>query len=211
LEGAIYFVGMLGWAVWTWLVLSLLLQVVVAVAERVAAGTEVVRQASFIADLLSAPLVRQAVRTSLAGGMMARVALAGVPTAAAAPPEHSALVVSVSPDLSARATGGAYFWASSEDPSDDIPRGAIVYTVQPGDNLVRIAERFYVDGDKWQLLYETNQGRRMRDGRVFDRAGVIHPGWQLVVPEPTAGIETDTDGHHWYTVRKDDSLAAIRA
>ena len=36
---------------------------------------------------------------------------------------------------------------------------------QPGDNLVRIAERFYDDGDRWQLLYETNQSRRMTDGR----------------------------------------------
>src|SRR6516162_2400936 len=38
LDGAVYVVGMLGWAVWAWLVLSLLLQVCVAVAERVAGG-----------------------------------------------------------------------------------------------------------------------------------------------------------------------------
>src|SRR5215472_9687365 len=33
LDGAIYVVGMLGWAVWIWLVLSLVLQIAAAVAE----------------------------------------------------------------------------------------------------------------------------------------------------------------------------------
>ena len=93
----------------------------------------------------------------------------------------------------------------------DIPAGAIVYTVQPGDNLVRTADRFYADGDKWQLLYETNQGRQMADGRPFDRAGVIQPGWQLVVTEPAIAIETDANGRRWYTVRRGDSLAGISA
>jgi hypothetical protein len=51
----------------------------------------------------------------------------------------------------------------------------------------------------------------MVDGRTFDRAGVIQPGWQLVVPDPTAAIETDADGQRWYTVRQGDSLAAISA
>src|SRR5918912_2000665 len=96
LDGAIYVVGMLGWAVWAWLVLSLLLQIAVAVAEPVAEGTAAVRQARSLADLLSAPLVRRAVQTSLAGGMLARVALAGVPAAGAAPLERPAVVTVVS-------------------------------------------------------------------------------------------------------------------
>src|SRR5437899_3491186 len=67
LEGAIYVAGMLGWVIWAWLLLSLVLQVGVVAAERVAAGTAIVRGASTLADVLSAPLVRRAVRTSLAG------------------------------------------------------------------------------------------------------------------------------------------------
>ena len=51
----------------------------------------------------------------------------------------------------------------------------------------------------------------MADGRIFDRAGVIQPGWQLIVPEPTTAIETDADGQRWYTVRRGDSLAGISA
>jgi LysM domain len=211
LDGAIYVVGMLGWAIWAWLVLSLVLEVGIAAGERVAAGTAVIRGASALADLLSAPLVRKAVRTSLAGGMMARVALAGVPTAAAAPLERPAVVVSVSSPSSSQPTHELHFWASSDDVALDIPAGAIAYTVQPGDNLVRIAERFYANGDKWHLLYETNQGRQMADGRIFDRAGVIQPGWRLIVPEPTSAIETDADGQRWYIVRRGDSSAGISA
>src|SRR5918912_1622166 len=44
LDGAIYVVGMLGWAVWAWLVLSLLLQVLAALAERIATGSAWVRR-----------------------------------------------------------------------------------------------------------------------------------------------------------------------
>src|SRR5215510_7466853 len=51
----------------------------------------------------------------------------------------------------------------------------------------------------------------MADGRTFDRAGVIQPGWRLIVPEPTSAIDTDADGQRWYTVRRGDSLAAISA
>jgi hypothetical protein len=97
LDGAVYVVGMLGWSVWAWLVLSLLLQMVVGVAEQVAEGTAVVRQARGIADLLSAPLVRKAVRTSLAGGLAARVALAGVPAVAATPTHTAAFTVKPQP------------------------------------------------------------------------------------------------------------------
>lgn len=209
LEGAIYVAGMLGWGIWAWLVLSLVLQLGVAAGERVAGGTTAVRRASNLADLLSAPLVRKAVRSSLAGSMLARVALAGVPVAAAAPVERPALVHSISPQASSQRILGPQFWATSREAARDIPPGATVYTVQPGDNLVEIAERFYADGDKWQLLYETNQGRQMADGRTFDRAGVIQPGWQLVVPGPMSAL--DTDGQRWYTVRHGDSLAGISA
>ena len=197
LDGVIYVVGMLGWAIWAWLILSVVLQVGAAIGQQVAAGTPVAQRASRLADLISAPMVRNAVRTSLAGGMMARVALASVPAAAAAPVERPVLVVSISPQTSSQPTHRPHFWASSDAAAPVIPAAAIVYTVQPRDNLVRIAERFYADGDKWQLLYETNQGHQMADGRTFDRAGVIQPGWHLVVPEPTTGIDTDAEGQHW--------------
>ena len=211
LDGAIYVTGMLGWLVWGWLVLSLFLQLGAVVAERLAGGTVFVKRAHGIADLLSAPVVRQAVQASVAGRMVVRVALAGVPVAAAAPTGTTAFIVDNTPAGAPWTSGDRHFWDASEDPVVDAPPGSIVYTVQRGDNLVRIAERFYDDGDKWQLVYEANQGRSMADGRTFDRAGVIQPGWQLIVPDPTGAIETGADGQRWYTVRQGDSLAAISA
>src|SRR5215510_10759390 len=43
LDGAMYVVGMAGWAVWVWLVVSLLLQLAVAMGERLATGTAAIR------------------------------------------------------------------------------------------------------------------------------------------------------------------------
>src|SRR5258708_18746589 len=212
LDGIIYVMGMAGWALWCWLVISLLLQLIAAGAERTAAGTTAVWRLRTVADILSIPLVRKAVHASLAGGIVVRVAVAALPTPAAAAPQNHAVVVMVGrADAGAPASLRSGIWAASEEPAENIPAGSVVYTVQPGDNLARIAERFYSDGDKWQVLYEANQGRRMEGGRTFDRAGVIQPGWRLIVPEPTEAIHTDVDGRRWDTARQGDSLAGISA
>ena len=129
LDGGVYVVGMLGWSVWAWLVLSLLLQVCVGVAEHVAGDAAGVRQARGIADLLTAPLVRKAVQTSLAGGLVARVALAGVPAAAAAPPEPAAFSVNFSPRGDVSTTTAPEFWATSPEPVDEVASDSIAYTV----------------------------------------------------------------------------------
>jgi len=212
LDGAIYLTGMVGWGLWGWLIVSLLLQLFAAGAERVATGTTAVRHLRTVADLISVPLVRKAVHASLAGSIVVRFALAGVPAAAAAAPQDQSVVVIVgNPQASATALRGSHVRAATEDPGNEIPAGSVLYMVQPGDNLAKIAERFYDDGDKWHVLYEANQGRRMQDGTTFDRAGVIHPGWRLIVPEPSKAIQTDGEGQRWYTVRKGDSLAGISA
>jgi LysM repeat protein len=211
LDGVIYVIGMVGWGLWGWLVFSLVLQLITAGAERLAAGTTAVRRLRTLADVLCVPLVRKAVHASLAGGIVVRVAVAGMPTAVAAAPQNHAVVVMVGRAYAgAPASPRSDIWAA-EEPTDNIPVGSVVYTVQPGDNLAKIAERFYANGDKWQVLYQANQGRRMQDGATFDRAGVIQPGWRLIVPEPTEAINTDVDGRRWYTVRQGDSLAGISA
>jgi LysM domain len=213
LDGAIYVAGSFGWLIWAWLVLSLCLQLVATSAERAAAGANVVRQVRITADFLSAPLVRRAVQTSLAGGMLVRVALAGVPTAAAAPRDPAPIVTLVGAQNTTTAASSALssVWFDSQAPAADIPAGSIIYTVQPGENLATIAERTYGDGDKWTLLYEASQNRVMSDGATFDRAGIIHPGWELIAPDPDGAIHFDADGGCWYTVQRDDSLAGISA
>src|SRR6266545_4171868 len=127
LDGAIYLIGILGWAVWGWLVISLLLQLVAAGAERVAAGTAAVRRFRTVADVLSVPLVRKAVQASLAGSMVVRVALPGLPVAAAGAPHDEALVVIVrTPHAGAPLPAPSVVWGASIQRAEDIPVGSVV-------------------------------------------------------------------------------------
>src|SRR5262249_39950091 len=57
---------------------------------------------------------------------------------------------------------------------------------------------------------DANIGRQMADGRVFDRAGLIYPGWVLDIPLPSQVIE-ERDGARWYVVQRGDTLSGIAA
>ena len=49
------------------------------------------------------------------------------------------------------------------------------YTVQSGDSLWAISERFYGNGNEWHRIYEANRAR-IKD------PDVIQPGWELDIP-----------------------------
>ncbi|MGF1662191.1 MAG: LysM peptidoglycan-binding domain-containing protein, partial [Kineosporiaceae bacterium] len=71
--------------------------------------------------------------------------------------------------------------------------GLRVYTVQAPegryhDNLWDIAERCLGDGRRYQEIYDLNAGREQPDGRRLELARLIHPGWQLVMPEDAVGV-----------------------
>jgi LysM repeat protein len=62
------------------------------------------------------------------------------------------------------------------------------YTVQPGDTLSSIAQRFYGNPADWPWLYQANRS-------VIQNADVIYPGEVLNVPyEPPASSMTHTSG-----------------
>lgn len=61
------------------------------------------------------------------------------------------------------------------------------YTVQPGDTLWSIAERFYGDGAEWPVVAQANLGRQMADGSRFTDPSLIVPGWVLSLPDPGGG------------------------
>lgn len=50
------------------------------------------------------------------------------------------------------------------------------YTVESGDTLSRIAERYYGEPSKWRLIYEAN-----RD--TISNPDLIYPGQELQIPE----------------------------
>jgi DNA-binding SARP family transcriptional activator len=62
----------------------------------------------------------------------------------------------------------------------DVP-GA--YTVEPGDTLWGIAERFYDSGADWPAIAGANLGHVMVDGTRFVDPSLILPGWVLSLPQ----------------------------
>ena len=50
------------------------------------------------------------------------------------------------------------------------------HTVEKGDTLSRIAERYYGEPAKWRLIYEANQG-------TISNPDLIYPGQEIEIPE----------------------------
>jgi len=48
------------------------------------------------------------------------------------------------------------------------------YIVQKGDNMKTVAEKFYKDGKKWELIYKANKDKI--------KGGVLTPGMELILP-----------------------------
>src|SRR5205823_3939645 len=90
-------------------------------------------------------------------------------------------------------------------PAENVVR----HVVQRGETLWSIAERYYGNGEEFDRLIDANVGRQM-DGRQFDRAALIYPGWVLDVPLPSPTIE-ESDGARWYVVQRGDTLSGIAA
>jgi DNA-binding SARP family transcriptional activator len=59
---------------------------------------------------------------------------------------------------------------------------ARVVTVQSGDCLWSIAQRYLGAGDLYPEIARLNYGRQMTDGQVFTSPALIMPGWQLLLP-----------------------------
>ncbi|MGB0768704.1 MAG: LysM peptidoglycan-binding domain-containing protein [Phycisphaeraceae bacterium] len=57
------------------------------------------------------------------------------------------------------------------------------YTVRPGDNLSRIAQRFYGDADAWDLIYARNRKA------IGPRPDALKVGMELVIPQAYDGAE----------------------
>ncbi|NTU84585.1 MAG: LysM peptidoglycan-binding domain-containing protein [Chloroflexales bacterium] len=96
-----------------------------------------------------------------------------------------------------------------------------LYTVQPGDTLWSIAQRFYGSGASWQIIYNAN-------ANLIADANWIYPGQVLTVPSGPALVGTATptpglsgtftpansagqtgQGMGQYTVKPGDSLWSI--
>lgn len=195
-----YVLAIVAWAVWLWIVVSLLLRLIVGVAQGIQGGTPWVAALRAVSDRVTLPVVRRtvdgALLTVFVANMVSRTALS---VAAAAPPpaatQHTVATQRTRRESTTR---------------QDQKRGSIEYTVQPGDTLWGIAQHFYGTGEEFPRLVSANVGRVMPGGERFTRTGVIQPGWVLRVPLPSRAVE-ETGSHAYYVVEEGDTLQGIAA
>lgn len=196
------------WLLWLWLLGTTVLRIGVVLGERAGVGASWLGGLRVLSDRITLALVRQAVDATLAGGMFLR-AVVPMP-APVAPPRIDYAQVQWDPvadTLESPVVAAAQRGAMVPDLQ---PRD-VLYTVQPGDNLSAIAERYYGDPAAFNRIVEANLGRAQPSGQTLRDARFIYPGWQLVVPEPTQTVFTDPGGERWYTVRAGDTLSGISA
>jgi DNA-binding SARP family transcriptional activator/nucleoid-associated protein YgaU len=192
----------LAWLMWAWIVGSLGLEVLVVAAEGVGHGAAWAQSFRRLADRVTFPLARRAVAAVFAVQILSR----GVPLAAAQPltPAEIAMVA----ETDRQSLPSAVVAASDAAPQ---PMQAS-YVVRAGDTLWSIADQAYGSGAAYRRLVDANVGRRMPDGRLFTAQGVIHPGWELVIPEPEANLRvSEVDGQRFYTVGAGDTLSGVAA
>lgn len=199
-----YLLSMAAWAVWFWIVASILFRLVLVGADAVARGAVWVHLLHRVCDRVTLPVVRRLVDGALLTMFVVNVVGRAAPGAAAAspPPVATLHVATVRPHGHAPEPTPAQ--QRRERPRD------VEYTVQPGDTLWGVAERFYGTGYEFPRLVTANVGRQMPDGEHFTRAGVIQPGWVLRIPPPNLAVE-EVGGRAYYVVEEGDSLRGIAA
>ena len=199
-----YLLTTAAWALWIWIVASMLLRFLVAAAETATRGAAWVSSLRALSDLVTLPFVRRVVDGALVALVVVNVATRGVSLAAAAPLAPVAATAALA--TPAQVVMGDHI-LTIEGGSE---RRQVEYIIQPGDTLWSISERFYGAGDQYHRLIDANVGRRMPDGLRFTRAGVIYPGWVLLV-EPEARASSQSNGPAYYVVQESDTLRGIAA
>ena len=201
LELLAYVLSTVAWLLWCWITISLLFRLLITSVSAFAHGAVWIRQLHAISDRITPSVVRHLVDSAAVALFVAN--LVSQSTAAAAAPSSPAHMQTSTarPVLNSSVA----HWTES---SDSRTGADTEYVVQPGDTLWAIAERYYGEGEQYSRLMSVNAGRLMPDGRRFTKAGVIYPGWVLIVPPltPTPGQEETV-----YVVQPGDSLRSIAA
>jgi len=137
LDGLAYAFTTAAWLLWLWMVGSIVLHTFVVIAEGFSSGSWV-HLLRRVSDRVTAPLVRRLVEGALVALFVAQIAgRAG--TAAAAQP-YLPVSGAVAPMVAQSQTVHRFV---GEQPADQSP---VQYTVQSGDTLWAISQRFYGAG-----------------------------------------------------------------
>ncbi|HEY1296989.1 MAG TPA: LysM peptidoglycan-binding domain-containing protein [Chloroflexota bacterium] len=202
-------IGWIAWLLWVWLSGTTFLRISLVLAERTSGTSAWTAHLRAVSNRVTLSLVTRAIDASLAGELLVRTV---VPTPQPFTGEPRVAYVHVQRQHHAQDSDWPPI-AAAQHPvmAPDLEPGDVLYTVQPGDNLSRIAHRFYGDPARFSQIVQANLGRDQTGGLTLRDARFIYPGWQLVIPAPTQTIHTDDDGTRWYTVRAGDTLWGISA
>lgn len=197
LAAVAYVLTTAAWLLWLWIALSFLLRLIVGIADARTGGAVWVGVLRTLSDRTTLPVIRRLVDGALVAVVVVNLVSAPVPVAAAAPfPPPAAMTASVMPAATPKPDRAPI----------DVGSQATRYTVQPGDTLWVIAERFYGTGFAYPKLVDANAGREMPGGGRFTLAGVIQPGWELEIPSPAGAAVAGTES---YVVQPEETLGSI--
>lgn len=188
---------LVAWVVWVQLAVSTALDLDAAIRAHAARRIAMLRPAQWLTGRLVAAAI--VVATTLASRAPADTTPAPAPPVVAfadpAPP------ASIPPSTTPDALPGPDADASTTQlpaptpvsiegsPAPPTGQAEPVYTVQRGDTLWDIAERFLGDARRWREIETLNHGRLQPDGAALEPGGPIRSGWQLVLPPDAHGLD----------------------
>ena len=194
-------IAVLAWVVWAQLMLCVVVEVGAEIRLAVGkSGAWLTRvPGTFDGQQQLARTLVQAVVTAVVGAGVTAAPVTGFASAATTQVSATA----AGPSKPAPAPSGQ---AASATPS----RAAepVEITVAKGDTLWGLAERHLGSGERWREIAELNADRRMSDGQRFSVAGVIFPGWRLLVPDESGKAPLSV-GARTKEVEPDDTLWSI--
>lgn len=208
---------MAAWLLWCWLVLSVVLQLVVALLDFLTRGrSRLVASLRRAVDCATATIARRCVTGAATWLIVVQLLRASAPSVGAAPVPR-AVAVTMTPDRpdSSIGRGG----------TETIGGGMGEHVWERGDTLWNLAERYHGDGERWPRIDDANRDRPVGDGRIY--AGRPEPGDVLLIPDslpisvpgggaaPASPLTVSSPGTHQetrgyrYVVQPGDMLRSI--
>ena len=167
-EAIIGVLATVAWFLWAQLMVCIVVEVAAAVGQR---GIDVRVPGAFGFQQTLARVLVTAVMLAIGSGTISTFS-AGAATAATAPvPAAAAAPVATAP----------------ADPVaspvvEQAPEVGDTITVQHGDTLWGLAEKYLGDGANFAEIARLNEGQPMTGGNVFRSSEAIQPGWELKMP-----------------------------
>lgn len=181
----------IAWLVVIYLLLAITVRLLLGLAAVLTGQAAWVRGGLRVTAPLTLPIVRRVVDGALAGTILVSATF-HTPSAALA----SSAAISASAEAPLGRTtsfdGPGTNRLTETTPETSAETVPATYSVLRGDHLWGIAERFLGDGFRWVDIWKLNQQRTMTDGRTFVDPNLIHPGWELELPDGVGTLEPES-------------------